>query len=536
MRLTAAPREWIQSTVRFGNVLTVLARHGFAGLLRGEEHWPSPVELREAFEELGVVFLKFGQVLSTRGDLLPPDYIEELEHLQDRLPPEDAKTIRQTIEDELGMPIDRAFRDFDEAPLAAATIAQVHPATLNDGRDVVIKVQRPNLDKRIAEDLAVMAFLVTSLDALVPAARRYDAPSIVREFHMSLLRELDFRRESHNVHRFRRVLDDFEDLSIPEVIDSHSSQRVITFERAHGKRLPEYAREFPGTGVDLARRIVRLFLRQVFQEGVFHADPHPGNFLVRDDGVLVMYDFGMVGEVDAAEREALVDLLRAVANGAARAAAEAYLDLGFAGPGAERQALRDEISSFLRDVREQPVSAISLGTTLEGLLRAGSRHGVRNPGSLLLLSRAFITLEAVTKQLDPNLNIVEIVAEALPDIARKRYSASRIAADAAEIARNVDRLIRQAPHDLRRVLRRLNEGDLGAVQVREHPTVSDERERAVRLIIRTIAAGFLTIAGAVMMVGAELELWDWRLLLGILLTGAGLTGLAATGVLEKLKW
>ncbi|MBI1374027.1 MAG: phosphotransferase [Phycisphaera sp.] len=536
MRFASAPREWLNSTVRFGNVLTVLAKHGFAGLLRGEEHWPTPVELREAFEELGVVFLKFGQVLSTRGDLLPREYIAELEHLQDRLPPEDPQVIRSTIESELSDNIKRLFRSFDEEPLAAATIAQVHAAVLPDGRDVVIKVQRPGLDQRIAEDLAVMAFLAATLDALVPAARGYDAPSIVREFHMTLLRELDFRREAHNIRRFRSVLEDVERLTIPAVIETHSTSRVITIERAHGERLNNYVHAHPEAANALARRVLHLFLRQVFREGMFHADPHPGNFLVNDAGMLFLYDFGMVGEVDASERETMIDLLRATVQGDSRTAAEAYLDLGYVGPGADRQAVRDEISIFLRDLREQPVSELSVGRTLESLLRLGSRHGVRNPGSLLLLARAFITLEAVIRQLDPELNILEVFGEELPGLTRKRFSASQMAADAVDMARNIDRLVRQAPHDLRRVLRRLNEGDLGAVQVREHPSVSGERERAVRLIIRTIGSGFLTIAGAVMIVGAELSITDWRLLLGVALLGVGLMGMAATGVLEKLKW
>ena len=524
-----ATAEFLHATPRLTKVLSVLMRHGFTGLFRGTDRWPSPVQVRAALEELGVVFLKLGQVLSTRRDLLPRGYVDELAKLQDQLPAEEPGAIRQVIEAELGKPPAAPFQDFDEMPIAAATIAQVHAARLPDGREVVVKIQRPGLEARITEDLAVLAYLAAVLDVLVPAFRRFDAPAIVREFHSVLLRELDFQREANNVTRFRMVLADVPGLWIPDVILDRTTPRVITFERSHGVRAQAYVERHPDQGPVLARRLAALFLRQVFEEGLFHADPHPGNFFVLRDGTLCLHDFGMIGEIEPAMRDSLVDLLASTVRGDPRGAAEAYFDLGLVGPDVDRQAVEQEIAALQREIRERALADVSVGDALESLLRLGTKHRIRNPGSLLLLSRAFVTLEAVIRDLDPALSVMDAFREALPGIVQRRFSPSRLATDAGDVARNLDRLLREAPSDIRRALRRFADGDLGQVYVNEGASTWKERGRALGLVMRTVAAGFLTLAGAIL-----LHSEGWRLAVGATLLAAGLGGLLSAALRARL--
>ncbi len=521
--------DLLHVTPRFAGVAGVLARHGFAGLLRGEGGWPSPDQVRRALEELGVVYLKLGQVLSTRRDILPPGYIAELEKLQDRLPPEADATIREQIERELGAPPEEVFREFEWSPIAAATIAQVHGARLRDGRDIVVKVQRPALQARIKEDLAVIAYLGAVLDLLVPKLRPFAIPEIVSEFHESLLKELDFEREARNVRRFRAALSDTEGIWIPDVIEEYSTSRVITFERSHGVRVAVYADEHPELRSELARRLVSIFLRQVFAEGLFHADPHPGNFFVLPDGTLCLHDFGMIGEIDPPLREALVELLESVVAGDALRAAESYFRLGLVGPDVDRRAIETEIGNLLREIRERPLAEVSVGDALGSLLRLGSRHRIRNPGVLLLLCRAFITLEAVIRDLDPELSVIEAFRDVLPSIMGDRFMPGRILTDGTDVARQLDRLIREAPWEIRTVLRRLAAGDVGSVQVAEHGTVIDRRERSLSLILRTVAAGFLMLTGAILARSP-----GWRLVIGGVLLTLGLAGLVVTALRVKV--
>jgi len=515
----------LHATSRLAQVTTVLARHGFAGVLRGEDRWPDPVQVREAFEELGIVFCKLGQVLSTRRDLLPKRYTDELERLQDKISPEPSDTVREIVWDELGQPVEKIFADFDDAPLASATIAQVHGAHLPDGRSVVVKVQRPNLAQRISEDLAILAYLASAIDTLMPTIRALDLPAIVREFHDGLLRELDFRREARNVQRFRANLADEPTIWIPDVIADCSSGKIITFERSPGMEIRSYIKKHEDAGPILAQRLAAVFLRQVFAEGLFHADPHPGNFFVLDDGRFCLHDFGVIGEIEPSMRDSLAELLAGFARSDTRAVVQSYFDLGLVGPDIDREAVERAVAELVREVRDSELNEISIGDALTALLRLGSRHRIRNPGVMLLLARAFLTLEAVMRSLDPELDVLAALQQAVPNVAKRRFSTERLAADAADMAHQLDRFLREAPADLRRTLRRVADGKLGEVQVRDHPSMARDRWYALGLVLRTVAAGFLAVTGALL-----LQERGWRLVVGIALLVSGLGGMAVTAL------
>ena len=235
----------LRAAPRLMQILRVLSRHKFLGALRGKRHWPPPKEVRETFEELGLTFLKFGQVLAMRRDLLPDAYIDELELLHDQLPAMGIDAVRATVEAELGAPLTELFASFSETPLAAATIAQVHEATMQDGRHVAVKVQRPGLEAMISTDIAALTYLVALGERLFPRLRALDLPVVVREFANSLNRETDFSHEARSIVLFRTALADVPDLWIPDVVAERSSGNVLTMEFSAGERVDLYARRHP---------------------------------------------------------------------------------------------------------------------------------------------------------------------------------------------------------------------------------------------------------------------------------------------------
>ncbi len=515
----------LRAAPRLSRILRVLARHGFVGAIRGERHWPSPARAREALEELGVVFLKFGQVLALRRDLLPPAYTDELERLHDRLPPMPGAEVRTTIETELGGTLEELFDTFEREPLAAATIAQVHVATLADGRAVVVKVRRGGLGERIAEDTATLAYLAALAEQLAPRFRSLDLVGMVREFRESLRRETDLQREGETIRRFRAALGDVDGVWIPDVVPERTTSAVLTLEHSPGVRIDRYAEAHPDARPALARQLATLVLHQVFETGLFHADPHPGNVFVLPDGRLCLHDFGMVGALDDPVREGLARLLDAVVRGDARAATDTYLELGLVGDDIDRPALEFDLAALLREVREQPLAEISVGDVLASLLRVGSQHQVRNPGELLLLARAFLIAEAVMRRLDPGLDVLEVFRGEVARLAVHRYSPERLLRDSRQITRDLERLVREAPADARRALRRLADGELGRMHAPELAGLGQRASRNLERLTGAVASGALVVAGA-MLVMVD----GWHRVAGDVLLAVGVLGTVATAL------
>ena len=490
------------STVRSApgvfRILRILARHGFIQAVRGEAHWPKPASVREALEELGIVFLKFGQVLALRRDLLPDEYITELERLHDSLPPLNFETVRSTIEHELGGSLETLFADFSREPLAAATIAQVHRATLADGRAVVVKVRRPGLDEAAARDTAILTYLAAMAEHISPRLVALDLVGLVREFRESLAREMDFRLEARTIGRFRAALQDADGLWIPDVVPNQSSEAVLTLEHSEGERIDRYADAHPEARARLAQAVATLVLHQVFENGLFHADPHPGNVFVLPDGRLCLHDFGMVGELDERTREALIALLEAAVRDDAREATDAYVELGFVGGDVDRDALERDVSSLLRSIRERPLAEISVADALQSLLRVGTSHRVRNPGVILLLVRAFVIAEAVMRQLDPDLNVLTAFEQELRRVMAERYSPERLLIRGRRFGRDLERMLQEAPAELRSALRRLSAGDLGVIHAPGLESAGHRASSDLEQLTGATASGALLIAGALL--------------------------------------
>ena len=517
---------------RLMQILRVLVRHKFLGALRGKSHWPPPKEVRETFEELGLTFLKFGQVLAMRRDLLPDAYIDELELLHDQLPALGIDAIRATVEVELGAPLTKIFASFSETPLAAATIAQVHEATMHDGRHVAVKVQRPDLEAMIATDIAALTYLVALGESFFPRLRALDLPVLVREFAGSLNRETDFQREARSILLFRTALTDVPDLWIPDVVAECSSATVLTMEFSAGERVDLYARLHPEAMPQAIKTLVRLMLQTIFEEGLFHADPHSGNVLVLPDGRLSLLDFGMTGELDEPMRDSLTLLLEAVVNGDARAATEAYLEMTSANEKVNRAALLLDIKAVIYEIHRSDLENVSIGDAFDSLLRAGSRNGVHNPGEFFLLTRAFVILESMIRQLDPDHDYLGAFREEISRLTAQHFSLARIKDKTGKLAREMERLINDAPGDTRRVLRRFAEGNLGRLQAPAVEALGGRVSRNLERLTGAIASAALVISGAMLAIA---PLAGWHHILGETMIIAGIFGtfLVCIGALRR---
>jgi ubiquinone biosynthesis protein len=511
----------LRAAPRLMQILRVLARHKFLGALRGKGHWPPPKEVRETFEELGLTFLKLGQVLAMRRDLLPDAYVDELELLHDQLPAMGIDTVRETVEVELGAPLTELFASFSETSLAAATIAQVHEATMHDGRRVAVKVQRPGLETMISTDISALTYLVALGERLFPRLLALDLPVVVAEFANTLNRETDFHREARSIVLFRTALADVPDLWIPDVVPERSSGNVLTMEFSAGERVDLYARLHPEAMPRAISTLVRLTLQTIFEEGLFHADPHPGNVFVLPDGRLSLLDFGMTGELDEQMRESLKLLLEAVVKGDARGVTEAYLDMTTASEKVNRAALLLDIKAVLYEIHRSDIADVSIGNAFDSLLRAGSRHGVHNPSEFFLLTRAFVILEAMISQLDPDHDYMGSFRGEISRLTAQHFSREKITEKTTKFARDLERLMVAAPSDTRRVLRRIAEGDLGRLQAPGIEGLGGRISRNLERLTGATAAAALVIGGAMLVL---VPLAGWHHILGETMVIAGILG------------
>jgi ubiquinone biosynthesis protein len=419
------------------------------------------------------------------------------------------------------------FSSFSETPLAAATIAQVHEATMHDGRHVAVKVQRPGLEAMISTDIAALTYLVALGEKLFLRLRALDLPIVVHEFASSLNRETDFSREARSIVLFRTALADVPDLWIPNVVAEYSGRTVLTMEYSAGERVDLYAKRHPEAMPRAINTLVKLMLQTIFEEGLFHADPHPGNVFVLPDGRLSLLDFGMTGDLDEPMRESLILLLEAVVKGDARAATEAYLEMAPASENVDRAALLVDIKAVLYEIHRSDLAGVSIGNAFDALLRAGSRNGVHNPSEFVLLTRAFVILESLMSELAPHHNYMKSFREEISRLTKQHFSLGRIKDKTTTLAREMERLINDAPGDTRRVLRHIAEGNLGRVQTPALEVLGGRLSRNLERLSRAIALAALVISGSMLLIT---PMGGWHHTLGETMIIGGVFGMLVTGI------
>lgn len=398
---------WVAGPGGIGRVLPF--HRGLLGHARRDVPYTRPEHLRLALEDLGPTFIKLGQIVSTRGDLLPPDYQAELARLQDQAPPEPWPVVARVLRVELGSQGIDAFADLDPIPIAAASIGQAHAAVLRDGTEVIVKVRRPGVVERITDDLAVIEGLAAIVARRIDRPGHYDINGLVYQFGDTLRAELDYRAEAANARRFAANFATDPMIRIPEVFGSLSTARVLTLERLRGARVDDLD-ALDAAGIDrhaLAVRAATLALQMVYRDGFFHADPHPGNFFIAADGTIGLIDFGMVGTLDENARQSLVRALVALAAGDGDGLVDAFVDLGFAAAEADRAALRDDLAALVHDQLDQPLGEISLAGLLRQAFGVVRHHRLVLPANLALLAKTIAMNEGIGAQLDPGFRLLD---------------------------------------------------------------------------------------------------------------------------------
>jgi len=481
MYMMRSPRRHMRHLRRYRQIVRVLIRHGFGGLVdqlgllpalslprrllrRGQTSatLSAPERVRLVIEELGPTFIKLGQILSTRPDLIPPTYIYELAKLQDTVPAAPWDSIKERVESELDGTLEEIFASFDTEPLAAASLAQVHAATLHSGEDVVLKVQRPSIEETISVDLEILFDLARLVQERTPLGELYDLPDVAEGFAFTLRSELDFRREGRNADRFRRNFVNEPSLYVPKVYWEYTTNRVLALERLQGIPIGNTA-ALDEAGVDrhvVALNATRMVLKQVLEDGFFHADPHPGNFLVMEGGVIGVMDFGMVGRLSPSVRADLTRLYLAVVAMDGEAIVDEIIGMGAAGPQLDRLRLQRDFERLLGKYSTMTLGEIRVQELMEDVLPIAFRHRISFPPDLWLLEKTIAMMEGVGVQLDPTLNIFDVVGEHVRRAALHLVSPKVWGRQVLKSAADWGDMVSTAPRRATRLLDRLERGEL----------------------------------------------------------------------------
>jgi len=506
---------------RYRQIAGVLSRHGLGylvgiaglerfvpfhrGLLghpRRATPYTQPEHIRMAVEELGTTFIKLGQVLSTRVDLLPPEYLEELAKLQDRVPPVPYPAIREVISQELGQPPESIFATFDPQPMATASIGQAHAATLFDGTEVVVKVRKPGVVEQVQEDLGILHNLAAAASRRWKPAEQYDLAGLVDEFSETLQAELDYLQEGRNAERFGQFFKDDPDVHIPRIFWEATTSRVITLERIRGTKISD-VEALEAAGINrqaLAGRAAEILLKTVFENGFFHADPHPGNVFIEADGRIGLIDFGMVGTVDELTQGQLVEVLLSITGGDVERLVDAFFDMGVTRGGVDRSLLVKDVKHLMSHYYGRPLAELHLGPLLTDAMSVMQRHHMRLPSNLFLLIKTLIMSEGIGERLDPAFNLATVLEPYAKRVMVRQYSPWRWGQQLGRAVPDMAWLGVELPKRARRIVRALERGD---ISVRVQPAGLDpymgRLERLVNRIVLGIIAAALLNGLAVLM-------------------------------------
>lgn len=494
----------VRDIERLRQVVLVLLRHGFGEIversgigrlvLRANDPLPGPLaestarqslgpRLRMVLEDLGPTFVKLGQILSTRPDLLAPDLITEMKKLQDRVPPVPFIELKEEVEAELGAPIEQMFVHFDETPLASASIAQVHRARLlrrtADGDElfeVVVKIQRPKVKFTVERDLELLYLLARVIEQRIPEARRYTPVALVTEFERAMTAELDFIEEADHADRFRRAFEGRADASFPKVYREASARKVLTLEFLDGKK-PQEAVAAGHSGERIAKTALGVLFKQIFEDGFFHADPHPGNLLILgspEAPVLGMIDLGLVGRLSPQIRDKTVDLMVAAVRQDAQGVADALFSLGTQTRRVNRADYDADVTRRAEKYLGKPLKEISMSALIRDLVTGAVSYGLEIPPEFLMLGRTLMTVEGVGKELYPELDVFSECRPYFSQLILRRFSPERLGNDALRTLSRLGGTAGGLPAKVDEVLDDLRRG---ALSFRSHdpalPAVAD---------------------------------------------------------------
>jgi ubiquinone biosynthesis protein len=506
----------VKNVQRLRQISATFARHGFADVIHRmnlgkyvptrfrpsetEQERSVPERLRLAFEELGPTFVKLGQVLSTRPDLLPQSFIDEFTKLQDNVSPLPWEVVQKVVEADLGKKIEDAFLDFDHQPLAAASIGQVHPATLQSGQKVVVKVQRPEIKKIIESDISILGFLARTLERYVPETRLMSPSIFVDEFFKSLSFELDYLVESNNMQKIADNMSTIPEIVIPKVYKHLSTSRVLTLERLEGIRVNDLA-ALDAAGID-RKQIVRIgaraFFKSIMIDGIFHGDLHGGNLFVLPGDRLGIIDFGIVGRLSQRSRDQLASMVMALLSEDYENLCYQYAELGASGPSIDFDGFQREVRNTLSPYMGLSISEMNAGRILIEATRIATKYQIKVPGDWMLVFKAILTIEGMGRSLDPEFDLLSMGQDLVKDLVKNQYSVQRMSKELLFVAKDVAALLQVLPRQLRWMFRKFNSNDF-AFEIKSDDLrgIREQLDRNARRTSLSVVAASLFVAGTI---------------------------------------
>ena len=425
-----------ESLKRYKDLAGLFIKYGRSDLVRDDQQTGAapvavtspelPEQLADDLEKLGPTYVKLGQLLSTRADLLPPAFLEALTRLQDRVEPFPFEEAEAIVTAELGVKISKAFATFEEKPIAAASLGQVHRATMRDGREVAVKVQRPDIRELIVKDLAALEEIAAFAESHTEVGKQYQFKQMVEEFHKSILRELDYKQEARNLATLGENLKEFDSIIVPRAVDDYTTSRVLTTNYIRGLKItslsPLAKTEIDGAG--LAEQLFRAYLKQILVDGFVHADPHPGNVFLTADDRIALLDLGMVAHVSTGMQEKLLQLLLAVSEGKSDEAATVAIEIGEKTEKFDEVAFRRRVADLVAQTKDASVEQIEVGKVVLVLARMSGESGIRVPSELAMLGKTLLNLDQVGRALDPEFDPNASIRRNASDLTRRRLRQS----------------------------------------------------------------------------------------------------------------
>lgn len=538
-----------QNLARMGEIAQVAARHGFgyafgrkdAGDPDGARDGSRGRRVRAMLDELGPTFVKFGQILATRPDIVPPDILQELRGLQDNARPEEFERVRGVIEADLGLTVERVFAEFDEEPIAAASIGQVHRARLPGGQEVVVKVQRPDAERRIESDIQLLYQVARIARQHVRRLQFIDLVGAVDEFARTVRRELDYGIEARNAEVFRHQFAGEPRVWIPKIYWRYTTPRVLTMERVEGTPLGRLALDSwsPEDRRTLAHRITETWMEMVFVHGFFHADPHPANILVRDRDSLSLVDFGMTEQLSPRDRQAAVRLLIDILNGDAERLPRRLRALGVRYPRAQEGELSDQLEVVLQRYSASSIGEIDARSVLREVFQTIYRLNITLPARWVMLDKALATLAGVALEVSPSFNVFDVARPYARRIATERFHPARIAGRARTDVGRLTEAVLEYPFQISELLDEFKEGEF-EITVRPEglEEAVDKAQASVNRIAVAMVAAALILASAVIAVFARsdgIAGLSWVALPGMI-GGVALVAWLVLGIVRSGRW
>ncbi|MDX6402554.1 MAG: ubiquinone biosynthesis protein [Blastocatellia bacterium] len=501
---------------RYKDVVALLIKYGRSDLVQQSdldipgEHGqalattvePKAEELASDLENLGPTFIKLGQLLSTRGDLLPEPYLDALSRLQDQIEPFGFDEVEEIVSTELGGRISKLFAEFDREPTAAASLAQVHRARMRDGRMVVVKVQRPGVRETIVKDLEALEEITDFIDAHTEMGKRYEFGNMLAELRKSLLRELDFKREAGNLRRLRTSLREFEHIVIPEPVEDYTTSRVLTMDYIAGKKITSLSplRLMELDGASLAEELFRAYLKQILVDGFFHADPHPGNVFITDDDRIALIDLGMVGHITGSFQENLLRLLLAISEGRGDEAAEVSIKMGEAKPNFDKQDFETRVASLIAEHSGSTVEQIDAGHVALEITRIAANCWFRLPVEFTLIAKALLNLDRVVYTLYPDFDPNEVIRDEATGILTRRIVKSIEPGSVLTRVIEVKEFVERLPTRVNKILDAIGNNELKIdVDAIDERVVLDGLQKVANRITLGLVLAALIVGAALMM-------------------------------------